>query len=119
MMRNLKLIAEIQERVAEAFELSRSELMSRSRRRPVAVARQVAMYLCRDLAGGAGGEKRGRSWASFPRIGMAFARDHSSVMHACDVVSRRRVTDVAFARRVEELARKLGEPRPAAVAMEA
>jgi chromosomal replication initiation ATPase DnaA len=43
---------------------------------------------------------------------MAFARDHSSVMHACDVVSRRRARDVSFARLLEELTQELGE-RPA------
>jgi chromosomal replication initiator protein len=118
-MRDPKLIAEIQERVAAAFDLSRSELMSRSRRRPVAAARQVAMYLCRDLAGRDERTTTGsRSWASFPRIGMAFARDHSSVMHACDVVSRRRATDVSFARLVEELTRDLGERLPRRITVE-
>lgn len=120
MTRDLRLIAEIQERVAAAFELSRSELLSRSRRRPVAAARQVAMYLCRDLAArGEGAPTSRRSWASFPRIGMAFARDHSSVMHACDVVTRRRETDRSFARLVEGLAQELGERRPQSVAREA
>lgn len=112
----MRLIAEVQQRVARAFHLSRAELLSRTRRRPVAAARQVAMYLCRDLAhtravdGGVRGQRR--SWASFPRIGLAFARDHSSVMHACKVVARRQASDQGFAQMVEKLARGLRDGRP-------
>lgn len=108
MFSSTSLIKEVQETVARAFELSRAELLSRSRRRPVAEARQVAMYLCRDLAqyGSGNGE---RCWASFPRIGMAFARDHSSVMHAYQAVENRRRQDEAFAQRLQEIAREVTE----------
>ena len=47
-------------------------------------------YLSRELAGG-GWTGRRRQAASFPRIGLAFARDHTSVLHACNVVARRRL----------------------------
>jgi chromosomal replication initiator protein len=103
-------IQEIQEIVARAFHLNRTQLTSRRRDQHVTCARHIAMYLCRELAGrsrkgvGAGENSRmGRS-TSFPRIGMAFSRDHSSVIYACNSVERRRYADAAFARLIDSLA---------------
>jgi len=78
MLNRASFIGEVQNRVAKAFALSRAELLSRSRKREVASARQIAMYLCRDLAKSAAYGASSVGWASFPRIGMAFSRDHSS-----------------------------------------
>lgn len=102
-------IDEVQNRVAKAFALSRAELLSRSRKREIAEARQIAMYLCRNLAGKPEG-RAGAGWASFPRIGLAFARDHSSVIHACNVVSQRRAMDNSFAELLDELRRDICQP---------
>jgi chromosomal replication initiation ATPase DnaA len=88
-------------------------LLSRSRHRPIAAARQVAMYLCRNLAKDRADGSRSGAWASFPRIGMAFFRDHSSVIHAYNVVARRSAVDVRFAQLVEGLAEEL-RARPTA-----
>ena len=41
---------------------------------------------------------------SFPRIGIAFARNHSSVIHAYNSIERRRHFDVKFARLLDSLA---------------
>jgi chromosomal replication initiator protein len=103
-------IDEVQNRVAKAFALSRAELLSRSRKRGVAEARQVAMYLCRNLA--KEGCRAGTGWASFPRIGLAFARDHSSVIHACNVVSQREALDNHFAELLDGLRRDLRQRDP-------
>ena len=100
------LIVQVQDCVARAFEVSRAELLSRRRTQRVACARQVAMYLCRDIARSSAHRRVGEgAWASFPRIGKAFERDHSSVIHAYKTVARRRVSDHAFAHLVDELAR--------------
>jgi len=64
------------------------------------------MYLSREMAGG-GWMGRRRQAASFPRIGMAFARDHTSVIHACNVVARRRLADADFARMLDQIAHEL------------
>lgn len=57
---------------ARYFNLSVDELVSPNRNRPIANARQIAMYLCRELTD-----------LSLPRIGQRFGgRDHSTVMHA-------------------------------------
>jgi chromosomal replication initiator protein len=61
----------IQVAAAEAFGLSRDRLLARDRSPKVARARQVAMYLARELTD-----------VSLPEIGRGFGRDHSTVVHA-------------------------------------
>ena len=106
--RRLISIPEVQAAVAQMFHLSRAQLLSRSRRQNIAHARQIAMYLSRELTGRPGGHAdadsaaRGPS-ASFPRIGIAFGRDHSSVIHACNRVARRRTIDADFAKLLDRL----------------
>ncbi|MCA1832635.1 MAG: chromosomal replication initiator protein DnaA [Actinomycetota bacterium] len=54
------------------FGIARSELIGPSRSRPLVQARQVAMYLCRELTP-----------LSLPKIGEIFGgRDHTTVLHA-------------------------------------
>jgi chromosomal replication initiator protein len=54
------------------FTITRDELLGPGRSRPLVAARQVAMYLCRELTP-----------LSLPKIGDAFGgRDHTTVMHA-------------------------------------
>jgi chromosomal replication initiation ATPase DnaA len=58
------------------FGLSEDDLDGRERTEPLATRRQMAMVLCRELAG-----------ASYPDIAAAFSRrDHTTVMHACIVL---------------------------------
>jgi chromosomal replication initiator protein len=104
-------IQRIQDAVAKAFHLSRAELLSTSRRQHVAYARHIAMYLSRELAGRVGDGAAGctsKAGVSFPRIAIAFCRDHSSVIHACNAIERRRQFDTAFARLLQALARDVG-----------
>jgi chromosomal replication initiator protein len=99
-------IAEIQHAVAAAFSLTRADLLSRSREQRIACARHVAMYLSRELARGkdrSPGSPNNLP-ASYPRIGMAFDRDHTSVMHACNSIGRRYRADQRFARMVDGIA---------------
>jgi chromosomal replication initiator protein len=99
-------ITEVQAAVARAFGVSTSQMLSRRRLRHLAHARQAAMYLCRELAGG-GRLGHRRQAGSFPRIGLAFARDHTSVIHACKAVARRRLRDLDLARQLDEVIRDL------------
>jgi chromosomal replication initiator protein len=63
---------DIIEQVAEHFHLEKGDLLSRSRKQTVAQARQIAMYLCRELTD-----------ESYDHIGSRFGgRDHSTVIHA-------------------------------------
>jgi chromosomal replication initiator protein len=63
---------QIMEATSEYFGVSMEDLHGHSRSRVLVNARQVAMYLCRELTD-----------LSLPRIGQAFGgRDHTTVMHA-------------------------------------
>ncbi|MDO5739167.1 MAG: chromosomal replication initiator protein DnaA [Ornithinimicrobium sp.] len=57
--------------VADYFQISVDDLCGTSRSRALVNARQIAMYLCRELTEN-----------SLPQIGREFGRDHTTVMHA-------------------------------------
>lgn len=61
----------------EYFNTTMEELTGPGKARPLAQARQVAMYLCRELTD-----------LSLPKIGQAFGRDHTTVMYAFKKVSK-------------------------------
>ncbi len=59
------------------FGFSLEDLKGKSRRRPLVIARQVAMYLGRQMTD-----------LSFPMIAREFGgRDHTTVIHACDKIA--------------------------------
>jgi chromosomal replication initiator protein len=59
------------------YTLSTDEVLGRGRRREVAMARQVAMYLTRELTS-----------MSLPQIGQAFGgRDHTTVLHGVEKIA--------------------------------
>ena len=84
---------EIVRAVAEYFKLSQEELFGKSRSQAIVIARQIAMYLCRE-----------KTTMSLPKIGGLFGgRDHTTVMYAIkkvgDLMKERRyiynqVTDI-------------------------
>ena len=66
----------IKETVAKFYNIDVSDLDSSTRSSNVAYPRQLAMYLCRELAK-----------MQYKSIGVAFGnRDHSTVMHACSKI---------------------------------
>jgi chromosomal replication initiator protein len=79
---------DIIEKSARHFGFSVDELIGPSRRRPLVIARQMAMYLFRELTD-----------FSYPAIGREFGdRDHTTVIHAVEKISalmkeRRQVYD--------------------------
>jgi chromosomal replication initiator protein len=82
---------------AEAFGVSITDLEGPSRRQPLARARQVAMYLCRELTD-----------LSLPKIGQLFgARDHTTVLHGVNTVARLIKTDRGLFDRVTALLQSL------------
>ena len=65
------------EATADMFGLTIDELCGKSRSRPLVTARQVAMYVLREMTD-----------FSYPAIGRAFGdRDHTTVMHAVSKIS--------------------------------
>lgn len=68
----------IKETVSKYFSINKDDLSGNKRSNDIAFPRQIAMYLCRDIAN-----------MSFPQIGIDFGgRDHSTVMHACKKIER-------------------------------
>ena len=66
----------IQEVVSKYFNISERDLKSSKRSNDIAYPRQIAMYICRDLAN-----------MPFTKIGESFGkRDHTTVMHACSKI---------------------------------
>jgi len=89
-------IARIQQLVGEHFSLSVAQLTARTRKRDIVHARQVAMYLCRELL---------RS--SYPSIARAFGgKDHSTVIYACEKI-RTGMQDNALRALITELGARL------------
>ncbi|MCL6592575.1 MAG: chromosomal replication initiator protein DnaA [Alicyclobacillus sp.] len=71
-------VEQIQRVVGDHFGLKVEELKAKKRTKDVAFARQVAMYLTRELTD-----------LSLPKIGEAFGgRDHTTVLHACEKVNK-------------------------------
>jgi chromosomal replication initiator protein len=99
-------VEQIQDKTAEAFGITREELLSHSRRPAVAWPRQIAMYLAREHTG-----------ETLPAIGAHFGgRNHTTVLHACRRIAERMSTDPeAFdaVRRLTDALRSPGDDRRA------
>ena len=68
----------VKETVAKYFNINKDDLSSNKRSNEIAFPRQIAMYLCREVAN-----------MSYPKIGEDFGnRDHSTVMHACKKIEK-------------------------------
>ncbi|MES2706482.1 MAG: chromosomal replication initiator protein DnaA [Verrucomicrobiota bacterium] len=90
-------IDRIQKAIAESFDIRLADMTSRKRPANIAFARQVAMYLARELTG-----------SSYQEIGQAFGgRDHGTIMHACRSVDSKLKTQEALRLRLEGLVTNL------------
>jgi chromosomal replication initiator protein len=93
-------LSEIVDAAAQEFGVEREAVLARDRRPLVATARQVAMYLAREL-----------TEHSLPEIGRGIGgRNHTTVLHAVNRVSAAMRTDPAVRKAVENLHRRLGHP---------
>ncbi len=82
---------------ARHFSLRLSDLRGASRRRPVVAARDVAIFVCRQLTS-----------ESLSRIGEYFGgRDHTTVLHACRKTEEQLEADPAIRQAIDQLQRKL------------
>ncbi|MBC7237394.1 MAG: hypothetical protein H5T69_16255, partial [Chloroflexi bacterium] len=73
------------------------DITGRRRTRDIAMARQVVMYLARELTP-----------MSLPQIGQALGgRDHTTVMHGCDKIAALFEKDDALRRQILEIKGKL------------
>ncbi len=82
---------------AEYYGVSMNELCGPSRARTLVQARQVAMYLCREL-----------TELSLPNIGKHFGnRDHTTVMHAKNKIHKNLATDRTLYNQITELTSRI------------
>jgi len=92
----------IQSKVASYCGLRLENLMSRDRDRNVVRARQIAMYLCRELLG-----------ESYPKIGKMFSgMCHAAAIHSHKVVVTRLKTDPVLRSVVDALKKELNGAKP-------
>jgi chromosomal replication initiator protein len=90
-------IEAIQKKTADHFRIEPEMMTAKKKTAKIALARQVAMYLARSLTD-----------SSLKLIGAAFGgRDHSTVIHACDLVSKRMSSDAAFREKIERISAAL------------
>lgn len=95
-------LARIFTTVSRHEECSVADLSGPSRCRAIAAARSLAMYVARVV-----------THTSFQAIGAACGgRDHTTVMHAVKVVTRRMTRDAAFAGDVRRLLDRFAAPAP-------
>ncbi|HHX73671.1 MAG TPA: chromosomal replication initiator protein DnaA [Firmicutes bacterium] len=90
-------IETIQKETASHFALKPEELKAKKRTKNVALPRQIAMYLCRELTD-----------ASLPKIGEEFGgRDHTTVMHAHKKITADLKTDQQLRATIEQIVEKI------------
>ncbi len=83
----------IQKKAAEFFRIDPAMMTAKRKTAKIALARQVAMYLARSLTDN-----------SLKAIGHAFGgRDHSTVIHACDLVSKKLANEPGFREKIDKL----------------
>ncbi len=86
-------IHEIQRVVGEHFNVKLEDFKAKKRTKSVAFPRQIAMYLSRELTD-----------FSLPKIGEEFGgRDHTTVIHAHEKISKLIQTDAQFQKQLNEI----------------
>ena len=90
-------IDHVQQVVCDSYQISLAELQSPSRRKELAKARKIAMYLCRQYTS-----------ESLSAIGKSFKRSHSSVLYAVNGLNKEMVEkNSKLKRQVEYISRRL------------
>jgi chromosomal replication initiator protein len=93
-------VEEIQQQAAERFGISRAELIGSSRAATPLRARQVAIYLTRELTD-----------LSLPQIGRLYGgRDHTTVLNSLRRVEASLGDDEALSRKIDELRAAIHNP---------
>ncbi len=94
-------IEQIQGATAELFHVSIADLRGDRRQQSIAYPRHIAMYLCRELTD-----------ASLPKIGAKFGgRDHSTVLHGVNKITRLLKEDREAFNVVQELTTRIKQGR--------
>ena len=91
---------EIVESTSDSFGVKKDDLYGKGRKQEVALARQAAMFLSKEL-----------THNSLKSIGLFFGgRDHSTVIHACKTIRLKMDEDDIFNAEIKTLLRRLSGP---------
>lgn len=86
----------IQGAVEDFYGVAHKDLVGKKKERRIVHPRQVAIYLCREL-----------SESTLKNIGTAFNRDHTTVMHSCDLISSQLQEDRNLREELEAVREKI------------
>lgn len=89
--------------VCSTWKIERHDLLGRARPKDVVAARQAAMILAREMAG-----------LSYPAIGKALGRHHTTILLGVRALRRKRARDEALRKHIDAARIRLeSQPRPA------
>ena len=89
----------IQEVVCDYFGIKREQLLSKTRKREIALPRQLAMYFAKEYTN-----------ATFTKIGEEMGgKDHSTVMYACDTIRDVSKIDKELKKYIKDLKEKIAQ----------
>ncbi|GBE00807.1 chromosomal replication initiator protein DnaA [bacterium BMS3Bbin06] len=92
-------IESIKKAVSEYYGIRLHDIISKKRTKEIAIPRQIAMYLCRELTD-----------LSLNDIGKGFGgKDHATVLYAHKQIEKRKAEDEAFRRIIDSLIKKISE----------
>jgi len=87
----------IQEVIIRYFSLKEQDLMSKSRKKDISIARQMAMYFCQEYTD-----------LSLKNIGKIFGnRDHTTVIHAVRTVKSKINSELGYKETINQIKREL------------
>lgn len=93
-------IDQIQKIICDYFKISAEQIQSKTRKRDIVQARQLAMYFAKEYTG-----------ASLSNIGSKIGqRDHATVLHACKTIKNLSETDKMFRYYISDLRKKITTP---------
>lgn len=84
--------------VEKKYNVSRSDLESKSRTKDIAQARHIAIYLIRSI-----------TEMSLPHIGKMFNRDHTTVISSIEAIDKRRALSPSFDNELSDLKKEILE----------
>ena len=87
--------------VASVFQVRVTDLKGHSRTKDIAVPRQVAMFLAKELIN-----------ESLVMIGASFGKTHSTILHACKMIETKVSTDEMLRRQIDMVRRNIEMQRP-------
>ena len=92
-------VEDVVKKVSEASNITEKDIVGKSRKMEIAEARQLSMYLCRDIMG-----------TSLSNIGLYFGgRDHTTVMHAIKTIKTKSKENHKIEKIISTIQREFGD----------